>query len=96
MSRVVVLGESALWLCAGEKSQIQALDRTAPIVSLLPGLPERQIHDPQLPIPRNDHSICRILYWNGKVIGSCSSLLRGKEFARVLNQIDPPWHPPQR
>ena len=37
--------EGALVLCVDEKSQIQALDRTAPILPLRPGLPERATHD---------------------------------------------------
>src|SRR5260370_25947514 len=37
--------ERALVLCVDEKSQIQALDRTAPILPLRPGLAERQTHD---------------------------------------------------
>ena len=32
-------------LCVDEKSQIQALDRTAPILPLRPGLPEKATHD---------------------------------------------------
>jgi hypothetical protein len=36
--------DRALVLCVEEKSQIQALDRTAPILPLQPGLPERQTH----------------------------------------------------
>src|SRR5277367_3021517 len=37
--------DRALVLCVDEKSQIQALDRTSPILPLRPGLPERQTHD---------------------------------------------------
>ena len=37
--------DRALVLCVDEKSQIQALDRTAPILRLRPGLPERQTQD---------------------------------------------------
>jgi transposase len=37
--------EKALVLCVDEKSQIQALDRTAPILPLRPGLAERRTHD---------------------------------------------------
>jgi transposase len=37
--------EQAIVLCVDEKSQIQALDRTAPILPLRPGLPERATHD---------------------------------------------------
>ena len=37
--------EKAVVLCVDEKSQIQALDRTAPILPLRPGLPEKPTHD---------------------------------------------------
>jgi len=37
--------EKAIVLCVDEKSQIQALDRTAPILPLRPGLPEKATHD---------------------------------------------------
>jgi hypothetical protein len=32
-------------LCVDEKSQIQALDRSAPVLPMMPGLPERRTHD---------------------------------------------------
>ena len=37
--------ENAVVLCVDEKSQIQALDRTAPMLPMQPGLPERRTHD---------------------------------------------------
>ena len=37
--------EGAVVLCVDEKSQVQALDRTAPILPLRPGIPEKQTHD---------------------------------------------------
>jgi transposase-like protein len=37
--------EKAVVLCVDEKSQIQALNRTAPILPLRPGLPEKATHD---------------------------------------------------
>ena len=37
--------ERAVVLCVDEKRQIQALDRTAPILPMLPGTPERATHD---------------------------------------------------
>ena len=37
--------ENAIVLCVDEKSQIQALDRTAPILPIRPGLPEKATHD---------------------------------------------------
>ena len=37
--------ENAVVVCVDEKSQVQALDRTAPILPMRPGLPEKQTHD---------------------------------------------------
>src|SRR4051812_11697093 len=37
--------EPAVVLCVDERSQIQALDRTAPVLPLMPGVPPRQTHD---------------------------------------------------
>ncbi len=37
--------DKAVVLCADEKSQTQAIDRTAPVPPLRPGLPGRQTHD---------------------------------------------------
>src|ERR671910_622822 len=37
--------EAAVVLCVDEKSQIQALDRTAPVLPLMPGSPQRRSHD---------------------------------------------------
>ena len=37
--------DKAVVLCVDEKSQIQALDRTQPVLPLRPGIPARQTHD---------------------------------------------------
>jgi hypothetical protein len=37
--------DAAVVLCVDEKSQIQALDRSAPVLPLMPGVPERATHD---------------------------------------------------
>src|SRR6266536_3088461 len=37
--------EAAVVLCVDEKAQIQALDRSAPVLPLMPGVPERRSHD---------------------------------------------------
>src|SRR3954469_24811223 len=37
--------EAAVVMCVDEKSQIQALDRSAPVLPLIPGVPERRTHD---------------------------------------------------
>jgi len=78
--------DRALVLCVDEKSQIQALDRTAPILPLRPGLPERQTHDYIRHGTTTLFAAFNIL--NGKVIGSCLPRHRGKEFIRFLNQLE--------
>jgi transposase len=78
--------ERALILCVDEKSQIQALDRTAPILPLRPGLPERQTHDYKRHGTTTLFAAFNIL--NGKVIGSCLPRHRGKEFIRFLQQLE--------
>src|SRR5438552_4753456 len=78
--------DRALVLCLDEKSQIQALDRTAPILPLRPGLPERQTHDYKRHGTTTLFAAFNIL--NGKVIGSCLPRHRGKEFLKFLNQVE--------
>ena len=78
--------DRALVLCVDEKSQIQALDRTAPILPLRPGLPERQTHDYKRHGTTTLFAAFNIL--NGKVIGSCLPRHRAKEFVRFLNQLE--------
>jgi transposase len=78
--------DRALVLCVDEKSQIQALDRTAPLSPLRPGLPERQTHDYKPHGTTTLFAAFNIL--NGKVIGSCLPRHRGKEFIKFLNQLE--------
>jgi transposase len=78
--------DRALVLCVDEKRQIQALDRTAPILPLRPGLPERQTHDYKRYGTTTLFAAFNIL--NGKVIGSCLPRHRGKEFLKFLNQLE--------
>lgn len=78
--------DRALVLCVDEKSQIQALDRTAPILPLRPGLPERQTHDYQRHGTTTLFAAFNIL--NGRVISSCLPRHRAKEFIRFLNQLE--------
>ena len=73
-------------LCVDEKSQIQALDRTAPLLPLRPGLPERQTHDYKRHGTTTLFAAFNIL--NGKVISSCLPRHRAKEFIRFLNQLE--------
>src|SRR5580693_1012005 len=66
--------DRALVLCVDEKSQIQALDRTAPLLPLGPGLPERQTHD----YKRNGTT----------TLFAAFNILNGKEFTKFLNQLE--------
>lgn len=78
--------DRALVLCVDEKSQIQALDRTAPILPLRPGLPERQTHDYRRHGTTTLFAAFNIL--NGKVIGTCQARHRSREFVRFLNHLE--------
>src|ERR1700693_2510971 len=78
--------DRALVLCVDEKSQIQALDRTAPLLPLRPGLPERQTHDYKRNGTTTLFAAFNIL--NGNVIGSCLPRHWGKEFLKFLNQLE--------
>jgi transposase len=78
--------DRALVLCVDEKSQIQALDRTAPILPLRPGLPERQTHDYKRHGTTTLFAAFNIL--NGKVIGTCHPRHRSREFVKFLNHLE--------
>jgi transposase len=78
--------ERALVLCVDEKSQIQALDRTAPLLPLRPGCPERQTHDYRRYGTTTLFAAFNIL--TGKVIGTCQGRHRGREFVHFLRQLE--------
>jgi len=78
--------DRALVLCVDEKSQIQALDRTAPILPLRPGLPERQTHDYKRHGTTTLFAAFNIL--DGKVMGSCRPRHRSREFVKFLNELE--------
>jgi transposase len=78
--------ERALVLCIDEKSQIQALDRTRPILPMRPGVPARQTHDC---IRNGTTSLFAALdIATGKVISSLHRRQRHQEFLRFLERID--------
>jgi transposase len=78
--------DKALVLSVDEKSQIQALDRTAPLLPLRPGIPERQTHDYKRHGTTTLYAALNML--DGKVIGQCLPRHRAKEFIRFLSLID--------
>jgi transposase len=78
--------DRAVVLSVDEKSQVQALDRTRPVLPLRPGIPERQTHDD---IRHGTTSLFAALdVATGKVIGQCQRRHRHQEFLRFLEQID--------
>jgi transposase len=78
--------ERAVVLCVDEKSQIQALDRTAPILPMLPGVPERATHDYKRSGTSSLYAALDIT--TGKVIGRLHSRHRAIEFKQFLQTID--------
>jgi transposase len=78
--------DKAIILSVDEKSQIQALDRTQPILPLRPGLPERQTHDYQRHGTTTLFAALNVL--EGTVIGECQPRHRHQEFLRFLGRID--------
>jgi transposase len=78
--------ERAVVLCVDEKSQIQALDRTAPIFPMLPGTPARATHDYKRAGTSSLYAALDIT--TGKVIGSLHARARAIEFKKFLQTID--------
>jgi len=77
--------ENAVVLCVDEKSQIQALDRTAPMLPLQPGLPERRTHDY---IRHGTTTLFAALnIATGAVTARCQPRHRHQEFLRFLRQV---------
>jgi transposase len=78
--------ERAVVLCVDEKSQRQALDRTAPILPMLPGTPERATHDYKRSGTSSLYAALDIS--SGKVIGSLHARHRAIEFKKFLQTLD--------
>lgn len=78
--------EKALVLAVDEKSQIQALDRSAPVLPMMPGMPERRTHD----YVRNGITtlFAALDVATGKVIGSIHRRHRASEFKKFLAKLD--------
>ena len=78
--------EHALVLCVDEKSQIQALDRSQPILPLMPGTPERRTHD------YKRHGVTSLFAAldaaTGDVIGKCYKRHRAVEFRNFRREIE--------
>jgi len=78
--------DGALVLCVDEKTQVQALDRTAPVLPLRPGLPERRTHDYVRHGTTNLYAALDVA--SGQVIADMTERHRAEEFRRFLNLIN--------
>lgn len=78
--------ERAVVLCVDEKSQIQALDRAAPIFPMMPGTPARVSHDYKRAGTSSLYAALDIA--SGKVIGSLHARHRAIEFKKFLQKIN--------
>ncbi len=78
--------QHALVLSVDEKAQIQALDRTQPILPLRPGIPERQTHDYSRHGTTDLFAALEVK--TGKVIGALHRRHRSAEFKSFLQRID--------
>jgi transposase len=78
--------ERAVVLCVDEKSQIQALDRTAPILPMLPGVPERATHDYKRHGTSSLYAALDLT--SGRVIGRLHARHRAIEFKQFLATLD--------
>jgi transposase len=78
--------ERAVVLCVDEKSGIQALDRTAPVLPLAPGVPERRTHDYRRHGTSTLYAALDLA--SGLVIGQTRRRHRAIEFRKFLVQID--------
>jgi transposase len=78
--------ERAVVMCVDEKSQIQALDRTAPIFPMMPGVPARATHDYKRAGTSNLYAALDLA--TGQVIGSLHARHRAIEFRKFLATID--------
>jgi hypothetical protein len=78
--------DAAVVLCVDEKTQVQALDRTAPVLAMLPGTPARQSYT----YVRNGTSdlYATLDVASGKVITQMTDQHRAVEFRAFLNLID--------
>ncbi len=78
--------ERAVVLCVDEKSQIQALDRTQPVLPMQPGVPELQTHDAQ----RNGTTslLAALNIATGEVTVKCYRRHRAVEFKKFLALMD--------
>jgi transposase len=78
--------DDALILCIDEKSQIQALERTQPVLPMMPGVPERQSHDYYRHGTTTLFAALDAL--SGTIIGDCKERHTSDDFISFLKTVD--------
>ena len=78
--------ENSIVFCVDEKTQIQALERTQPILPLRPGLPERQTHDYERHGTTTLFAALNVA--SGKVIGRCKKSHKAEDYVAFLKELD--------
>ena len=78
--------DNSIVFCVDEKSQIQALERTQPILPIRPGVPERQTHDYYRHGTTTLYAALDVM--TGAVIGDCNETHKGEDFIAFLKLID--------
>ena len=83
---LLLMPERAVVLCVDEKSQVQALDRSQPVLPMMPGMPERRPHD------YTRHGVTSLFaafnIADGTVIGEPHRRHRHQEWLKFLRKID--------
>jgi len=83
--------ENAIILCVDEKSQIQALERSQPVLPIIRNVPERQSVDYLRHGTTTLFAALDVL--NGKVIGDCNETHAAKDFIRFLKKVNTACEP---
>ena len=78
--------ENSIVFCVDEKSQIQALERSQPILPLFPGIPERQTHDYFRHGTTTLFAALNVA--SGKVIGDCKDAHKAADYISFLKLVD--------
>jgi transposase len=78
--------ENAIVFCVDEKTQIQALERTQPILPLRPGLPEGHTHDYERHGTTTLFAALNVA--SGKVVGKCNKSHKAEDYVSFLKVLD--------
>src|SRR5262249_60345098 len=84
---------NAVVVSLDEKTQIQALSRTQPLLPLRPGLPARRTHDYRRNGVTSLYAALEIR--SGRVLGECAPRHTGADFFRFIKRVAPPYRGPE-